>query len=243
VTRPGRERLWTDRPCGPNLLAILRVTSTAGGCGPGVAVNSESIGQLPRPQALAYSGQVADPRPLAVAAQLLIAVQTAAQLAVAMAGGTRSELFARTSSVSMLLLVATIVVFLCWFRRCRRNAEIFAPGTHKYPAGYAVGAWFIPLGMWWVPRRTALDVWRASGPVGGAWVIDAWWAAWLAKTVGAVIVARCLPHPDGYSLYDQAAGVVAAVLAILMIRQVTARQDAMVRADLAALPFAPTPAG
>lgn len=190
---------------------------------------------------MAYSGPVADPRPLALAAQILIVVQTAAQLGLALTGGSGSELFARTAPVSMLLFVATTVVFLCWFRRCRLNAELFAPRTHKYTTGFAVGAWFIPVAMWWIPRRIALDVWRVTGPAGGTWLINAWWMAWLAKTLVAAIALQFQSHPTGYSLYDQTAGIIAAALAVVVIRQVTARQDAKARADLAALPFALKP--
>ncbi|MEW1908154.1 DUF4328 domain-containing protein [Kitasatospora sp. NPDC085895] len=203
-------------------------------------MNSEPGRDDARPRALAYSGPVADPRRLALAAQVLIGVQAAAQLAVALAGGTESEFFARFVPISMPLFLATVVVFLCWFRRCRLNAELFAPGTHKYSAGLAVGAWFIPGAMWWIPRRIALDVWRATSPTGGTWLIDAWWAAWLAKTVGGAVALRLGARPYGYSPYDATAGIVAAILAVLVIRKVTARQDSKVRADLDALPFTRT---
>jgi hypothetical protein len=63
------------------------------------------------------------------------------------------------------------MVFLSWFRRCRLNAELFAPGTHKYAPGFAVGAWFIPVAMWWIPRRIALDIRWAGSPVGAAWLL------------------------------------------------------------------------
>lgn len=172
---------------------------------------------------------------------MLIVAQTVAQFGLAMTGGSRSKLFAQTAPISMLLIFATIVVFLCWFRRCRLNAEIFAPGTHKYSTGFAVGGWFIPVAMWWIPRRIALDVWRANGSVGGAWMINAWWVAWLAKTLSGGIAAGFQSHPNGYSLYKMVVGVVAAGLAIVVIRQVTAGQDGKARADLAVLPFAPTP--
>lgn len=193
----------------------------------------------PRPRALAYSGPVADPRGLAVAAQVLIGVQGAAQLAVAVAGGTRSELFSRYVPIAGPLFIATIVVFLCWFRRCRLNAEHFAPGAHKYSAGAAVWAWFVPGPMWWIPRRVALDVWRANAPAGGAWLIDAWWVAWLGKSVGAAILIELgAARPYAYSPPDATVGVVAAVLAILVIRRITARQHAAVGAEMASLPFA-----
>ncbi|WP_228034043.1 DUF4328 domain-containing protein [Streptomyces spongiae] len=158
----------------------------------------------------------ADPRPLAVAAQALIAAQTVAQ----------SVSSARYASVSVALFVAAVVVFLCWFRRCRLNAEVFAPGTHRYAPGFAVGGWFIPVAMWWIPRRTALDIWRASGPAGGEWLINAWWVAWLAKAVGTATAHQFASRPGGSFLYDQVTGVVVGVLAILVIGRVTARQHA-----------------
>ncbi|WP_441245773.1 DUF4328 domain-containing protein [Kitasatospora sp. McL0602] len=195
------------------------------------------------PRALAYSGLVADPRPLAWAAQGLIAAQTVAQLVLAAKGGTRSAFFVQSTPLSVLLFLATIVVFVCWFRRCRRNAEHFAPGTHRHSAGFAVGGWFIPVVWLWLPRRVALDIWRAGSPVGGVWLINLWWAAWLAKNLGGAIATRFEAHPNGYASYDVVVGVVAAVLAILVVRQITAGQDAKVRSDLAGLSFAPTVAG
>lgn len=185
----------------------------------------EAVSDVPSPGVPANGKPVADPRPLANAAQGLIAAQTVAQLLVGIGGGM-SKSSGQYTSVSMTLFVAAIIVFLCWFRRCRLNAEVLAPGTHRYAPGFAVGGWFIPLAMWWIPRRSALDIWRASGPAGGEWVINAWWAAWLAKTLGAAIATPFESHPNGYSLYDQIAGVVAGALAIAVIRRVTARQNA-----------------
>jgi uncharacterized protein DUF4328 len=185
---------------------------------------------------LPYGRPVADPRPLARAAQVLIAAQTVAQLALAVAGGARSTTFARFAPISMVLFLAATVIFLNWFRRCRLNAELLAPGTQKYSAGFAVGSWFIPLAMWWIPRRIALDIRRAASPVGGAWLIEAWWVAWLAKTVGGGVAAQLGEKTYGYSLYDDVVGVVAALLAILMIQQVTAGQNAQAHADLASAP-------
>lgn len=169
---------------------------------------------------------------LALAAQVLIGAETAAQLAVAVAGGTEATFYPQAAAVSLPLFVATVVVFLCWFQRCRANAGILAPGAHRYSAGFAVGGWFIPVATWWIPRRVALDVWRASSPADGTWLINAWWAAWLAKTVGGVVVAQAGAGSCGYSLYDDVVGVVAAVLAILVIQQVTTRQETALRADL-----------
>ncbi|MFJ9773230.1 DUF4328 domain-containing protein [Kitasatospora sp. NPDC101157] len=198
---------------------------------------------VPRPRALVYGGPVADPRRPALAAQLMIGGYTVAQLAVAVAGGSRSAFFRQFSPVSTLLFLATIAVFLCWFHRCRLNAEQFAPGTHRFSSGLAIGAWFIPVVMWWIPRRITLDIWRAGSPVGGVWLVNAWWVAWLGKTVGgAIAIELGAPRPYTYSPIEETVGVVAGVLAILLIHRVTAGQHARVRAAMQSPPFARTAA-
>ncbi|MFJ4183728.1 DUF4328 domain-containing protein [Kitasatospora sp. NPDC089509] len=190
----------------------------------------------PRPRVLRWPA--GDPRSLAVAAQVLIAAQTALQVVLAAAGGIRTELFRQCAPLNAPLFIGAVVVFLCWFRRCRLNAERFAPRTHKYSTGFAVGAWFIPGAMWWIPRQVALDIWRASPSAGGAWLIDAWWVAFLAKTVGGVVLELTLPFQYLYSPYDAAVAVVAAVLAVLVIRGTTAGQYAAASAEPAVPPFA-----
>lgn len=202
----------------------------------GAALSTETDRVEPRPRVLRWPA--GDPRSLAVAAQVLIAAQTALQVVVAAAGGIRTELFRQCAPLNAPLFIGAVVVFLCWFRRCRLNAERFAPRTHKYSTGFAVGAWFIPGAMWWIPRRVALDIWRASPPAGGAWLIDAWWVAFLAKTVGGVVLELTLPFQYLYSPYDAAVAVVAAVLAILVIRGITAGQYAAASAEPAVPPFA-----
>lgn len=78
--------------------------------------------------------------------------------------------------------------------------------------------------MWWIPRRVTVDIWRASGVVGTAWLVDVWWAAWLLKSVGAGIVARA----GGLSVYTAAAvmALPAGALAVALIQRITTAQRA-----------------
>ncbi|MDH6137111.1 hypothetical protein P3T37_006543 [Kitasatospora sp. MAA4] len=142
------------------------------------------------------------------------------------ADGISSTFFTATARLTMPLFLGIVVVFLCWFRRCRLNAEVFAPGKHKYAANTTVGTWFTPGVMWWAPRRITLDIWSAGGATGSPWVINAWWAAWLAKSVGvtAYMVIDLNGNPN--SPYIVLVDIVASVLAVLMIQQVTAAQKA-----------------
>ncbi len=199
----------------------------------GVVVGSGSVKTVPVRGLLAATGPAVDPRRLAVAAQVVIVLQTVASLVLAADGGTHSKLFA---PLSMPPTVAAVVVFLCWFRRCRLNAERLAPGAVAHSPGFAVGVWFVPVAMWYFPRRIMMDVWRVSAPTSGGWVVHAWWVAWLAKTVGGLVVPRLLSEPlNGFTLYNDVVGVVAAGLAVLMIQQVTAGQYARLQAVPGAL--------
>ncbi|MFG2822190.1 DUF4328 domain-containing protein [Kitasatospora sp. NPDC048365] len=193
-------------------------------------MSTEAVGDAPRQDVPVGEKPVVDPGSAAVAAQAVIAAYTVAQLAVGLAGGTRAGFFAAYVPVGLVLMVGSAVLFLRWFSRCRHNAQAFDPAGHRFGPGLAVGGWFIPLANLWIPYRVTLDIWRASGPRGGEWLLNAWWVAWLAKTLGAAVLMQTQAHPNGYSAFDRIAGVVAGVLAVLMIRTLTARQRARLAA-------------
>ncbi|MER5629797.1 protein kinase domain-containing protein [Streptomyces nitrosporeus] len=61
-----------------------------------------------------------------------------------------------------LIGLAVGIPTLVWFRRVRGNAEVFAPGEHRYSPGMAIGSWFIPVASWIIPGRITFDIWYAS---------------------------------------------------------------------------------
>ncbi|MFD7582050.1 hypothetical protein [Kitasatospora sp. NPDC059817] len=75
-----------------------------------------------------------------------------------------------------------------------------------------------------------LDIWRAGVRVDGAWAIDAWWAVWIAKSVGItaymVIDLDGNPNAPLVVLVD----VVAALLAILLVGRISAIQSTKIQA-------------
>lgn len=178
----------------------------------------------------------------ATAAQALIAGQTVLQLVLAAAGGTGSEAFRWTVPVSLLLLVGSAVAFLVWFLGCRANAELLAPGSQRYSEKFTLWGFFLPV-LWWVPVRAALDIRDASGSTRGTALIYAWWAAFVAKTIGSVVVNATVPTNPGFSAYGLVAGVLATVLAILVIRRITADVDAATGVGRAVPPTTVLPAG
>lgn len=146
---------------------------------------------------------------------------------------------AGTSVLYLVALVATAAVFIIWFHRVRQNAEVFAPDTQRRSAGWAIGAWFIPLANLWIPRGIAADVLRASqsNPYAGAvrhiGLLNAWWGTWVGAAVFDRYVSKAYAKAQDADAIHDAAGLVmtsagldlvAAVLAILFVRRLTAAQ-------------------
>jgi ABC-type thiamin/hydroxymethylpyrimidine transport system permease subunit len=146
---------------------------------------------------------------------------------------------AGTSVLYLVAMVATAAVFIIWFHRVRQNADVFAPDTQRRTAGWAIGAWFIPIGNLWIPRGIAADILRAgqSDPYAGAvrhiGLLNAWWGMWVWAAVFDRYASKSYSKAQDVDAIHDAAGLVmagagfdmaAAVLAILFVRKVTAAQ-------------------
>ncbi|WP_434595480.1 DUF4328 domain-containing protein [Streptomyces sp. A5-4] len=140
-------------------------------------------------------------------------------------------------------VVASAVVFVVWFFRVRRNAEIFAPDLQRRGAGWAIGAWFVPIGNLWLPRGIATDILAASrrDPYGlgkskgesGA-VLDVWWTMWVASmlfnrwswtTYRDADTAQELGEAADVAVIGELINITAAVFAILFVRMLTRMQQ------------------
>ncbi|MGW5422711.1 DUF4328 domain-containing protein [Streptomyces sp. NPDC003943] len=163
----------------------------------------------------------------AVVAQALIATSALADIYVMATGGSGSPLVRDHDALLGLLQISCWIAFLVWFHRCRCNAEVLAPGTHKYSPLFALGAWIIPLAMWWLPRRITLDIRRAGGPPRDVWLINAWWFVWLCDGPVSVAVHLLILHQTDYhTVVDHGLALLDSILAVLVIRRVTADQPA-----------------
>ncbi|MFE6049956.1 DUF4328 domain-containing protein [Kitasatospora sp. NPDC056446] len=171
------------------------------------------------------TGRFTDPRSLATSAQILLALLTVAPLVTAAAGGTATPLGRTAFILGPPTFLGAAVVFVCWFDLCRANAELLAPGGHRHAPGWAVGAWFVPVVMWWFPHRIARDIWRANGSTRGEWLVHAWWAAWLAKTAGVVLALLIDAETTAFRACALTVNTVAGVLAVLLVRLLTAPQS------------------
>ena len=88
-------------------------------------------------------------------------------------------------ALAALLGLATELTWLFWQHRVTRN--VWARGRPiKTSPGWAVGWWFIPVANLWMPAVAVYRVLRASVGRryrGGAWLISAWWSAYILFTL------------------------------------------------------------
>ncbi|WP_374776963.1 DUF4328 domain-containing protein [Streptomyces sp. NBC_01310] len=140
-------------------------------------------------------------------------------------------------------LIVTGIVFIVWFHRVRTNAEVFAPGTDKLSLGWAIGAWFIPLANLWLPYRIAVTTWGSSTPLGAdgghrrfpLTLVNLWWGVFVLSRLlgwyGGMSYSRA-QSPDAVRdaattmLVGDVLDIVAAILAVLFVRRLTAMQHA-----------------
>ncbi len=154
----------------------------------------------------------------------------------------------RQSIVGILQFFALVVsafFFIRWFHAGYVNLRALDQPNLRFRAGWAIGAWFVPILNLWRPKQIANDIWRGSDPDASsfhesAWkdagiplLLGLWWAAWIATNVIGNAVGRAWFGRDtaddirDAATLDLASSVVdigAAVLAVLVVRRLTARQ-------------------
>ncbi|WP_217171258.1 DUF4328 domain-containing protein [Streptomyces sp. AC512_CC834] len=138
--------------------------------------------------------------------------------------------------LGVLMNIVLAVLWACWFRRIRQNAEPFAPGGIRYSPGLAAGSWFIPVVNLFMPKQIANDIWTASTgrPAGaGRWLVHTWWWLWLAQLATDLSSykswdeAKTVAGAKEILLNAQSANVVAVastVFAVLFVSRLTSLQ-------------------
>ena len=144
----------------------------------------------------------------------------------------------------VVLWVVTAIVFVVWFRRAYRNLGPLGASWLRFKPGWAVGAWFVPILNAIRPKEIANDIWRVSdpelpptldGPALGrpvSAVLNWWWAMLLISgSLGRAAFRSAdaetleeLSSGTKYGVAADVASVIAAVLAIILVKAVTDRQ-------------------
>lgn len=149
------------------------------------------------------------------------------------------------TALYVILYVATGVVFIVWQYRHGKNSRLLGPPLGLGP-GWAIGGWFVPFANYVLPAMQIYGVSRYSDPavVGipnargrGARIVIAWAIAFGLAT--NMVFVNAIVEPSGtyeesvrtYIAADQISAVglvlmvVAAILAIVMVRSLSSRQE------------------
>ncbi len=144
-----------------------------------------------------------------------------------------------------LFMIASIVLWCVWQFRAQDNLRWLGAADLRIRPGWAVGWWFIPFANIVMPFRAVNELHRASAPDAGAidWkakrtalLLIGWWTAWLARYVPEGLV-QTIVRGNAYLtqhqamlrnwllIGDNALTLIAAVFAVMIIRQIDRRQE------------------
>jgi hypothetical protein len=146
------------------------------------------------------------------------------------------------------LIVITGIGFIVWFRLAYWNLDALgAPRRHG--VGWAIGSWLVPVVNLYMPKRIADDINAGNEiatpgapgqgmPRPKSALIFCWWAAWIISFALRIVAgnARDATSPqevldhNGLYLAEDLALLVAALLAVLVVRRITKGQEAVVAA-------------
>ncbi|MFF4821936.1 DUF4328 domain-containing protein [Streptomyces sp. NPDC001312] len=147
------------------------------------------------------------------------------------------------SMIFIYLMTLAIVLFLVWLARSRRNAQELSPRASVPSRGWTIGAWFIPVVNFFVPRQLVLDIGRASS---ASWqekrdttLVNLWWVAWITHALVLMVVgAWVAPGSMAFLVVAEALMIAAAVLLGLVIERITAVQSSALGATVPVAPLA-----
>ena len=147
--------------------------------------------------------------------------------------------------VQFLVYAVTAFVFIRWFRRAYRNLAPLGAEQTRFKSWWTIGGWFIPIWNAFRPKQLLNDIWRGSDPrlpprtdawrdadVPGFFLV--WWLLWLASTYADQVAFRLAftgETPDELRdgsvayLVTDAVDAVLGILAIVVVRMTTARQE------------------
>ncbi|AKT51022.1 DUF4328 domain-containing protein [Arsenicicoccus sp. oral taxon 190] len=146
--------------------------------------------------------------------------------------------------LSMLLLLAAGIVWLVWQHRLASSSRVDRRELRRSP-GWHVGSWFIPVVSLWLPYQNVADLHRGLGAFSSREQrppLLPWWLAWIGGSVLGWVSNVLSNRADGLAEGGHAEDAVsllrsslaldlgaalltglAAVLAIMVVRNLTAR--------------------
>jgi hypothetical protein len=165
-----------------------------------------------------------------------------------------------TDAVVALVVVAIVPCFIVWCWRAAKNQETLGRAPERLGSGWAVGGWFIPLANLVIPVLVVQDLWRGSdaGIARGdprwriadrSWLVGSWWGLFVVALVAFAgrpadrrgFDADAVRGANLVALLAMVCAATSAVLAVLVVRRLGARQHACRERQEAAPAAAPGP--
>ena len=149
------------------------------------------------------------------------------------------------SLFGLIVLIITIVVFLFWQYRAFKNLPALGVPRPDVSPGWVVGSWFVPFLNLFRPYEIMKYIRAKSDPetvkigfgdyeTGHNFTLKAWWGFWLACIIVARFSNRMYGRAetlDGHvtadliGIFSSGLTIVAACLAIAVVRDITSRQE------------------
>jgi hypothetical protein len=155
----------------------------------------------------------------------------------------------RLRSANAIVLLANVgswIAFLMWFHRAHRNLRALGATELRFTPGWAVGWWFMPVYSIYRPYQVMKEIWQGSNPATRPGIEESPWPTPSTAMVGwwwGLFLFMCAAQwfsdqvvKQAHSIEDTMAAswvkigfcaitAVAALLAILVVRRVTANQE------------------
>lgn len=142
---------------------------------------------------------------------------------------------------TVVIYVATIVVFLMWLYRSHENLAAFGVSKRdlQYSSGWTVGSFFVPFVSLVVPYRAIKELWRKSVPYSSGMFSELsppaffplWWALWLISNISNQIYFRLTLRGDLpanvsaiLEIFTGVVDIFSAILAIMVVREIQKQQ-------------------
>jgi len=145
----------------------------------------------------------------------------------------------------VVLMLAIVPCFIVWCWRAAKNQQALGRAPERLGSGWAVGGWFVPVANFVIPVLVVQDLWRGSDVriargdprwriADRSWLVGWWWGLFVvALVVGTGRPADQRGFDPGpvrdanlLALLGMLAAATAAVLALLVVRRMDARQEA-----------------
>ena len=150
-----------------------------------------------------------------------------------------------TGILKLVVYILSAIFFLMWLHRAYKNLRALGAPRTEHTPGFAVGSFFIPIISLFIPYRVVKEAWIKSEPQagepgtvygnssGGTSLIGWWWGVWLVANFLGQVSLRASEPGVSYDaqffnlkleLAANAFSLAAAVLAILVVKGIDARQ-------------------